>query len=96
MTQVAEPVAVWDANDSDYHRKFYPAVRDFLTAQGIPVNQTYRVEIFVFDTPFARVYSYALNEKGHTYYDHATDRPAIREPYDHVLTELPSEELRNA
>jgi hypothetical protein len=90
---VSEPMTVWDGRECAYDRIREPAM-EWLTAQGIPVDPAYRVEFFLVDSPFARVFTYAEDEQGRRYMDPATDDPAVNEPYVKVLSELPPAELR--
>jgi hypothetical protein len=92
---VGEPVAVWDAWDPDFYPRYHPQVPDWLVSHGIDTDPAYRVEIYLIDTPFARVYTYAgLPPDDRRYVDPATGEAAVNPPYDHVLSELPPQELR--
>ena len=73
------PLAVWDANARDYIDICVP-VMEFLTSQGIPVFDTYRVEVYLLDTPFARVFTYAEDERGWRYFDESAEAAAVNDP----------------
>lgn len=57
---------------------------------------TYRIEFYLVDAPFARVYRYALNDGGRLFIQPATGRPALAEPVTVLLDELPPAELLEA
>ena len=87
------PLAVWDVRDLGWPDIWQP-VREFLESQGVPVADTYRVEVYLFDTPFARVFTYAVDDRGWRYYDPGTDWAAVSDPYDVPLSALPPDSLR--
>jgi hypothetical protein len=87
------PLAVWDANARGY-ADIHVLVMEFLISQGIPVSDTYRVEVYLFDAPFARVFTYAGDERGYRYFDPGTEGAAVNDPYDVPLTALPPDSLR--
>ena len=57
-------------------------------------NDTYRLEFYLVDAPFAKAYRYAVNDQGRRYMDPATDEPAVEEPVIVLLSELPPPHLR--
>lgn len=88
------PLAVWDAN-----ARGIEAVRDqvceYLADQGLPIDPTYRVEIYLVDAPFARVFTYDQDgEGGERHLDPATGDVAVRPPFDQLLTALPPDSIR--
>jgi hypothetical protein len=85
-------LAVWDVNDRGYTDICIP-VMEFLMSQGIPVHDTYRVEVYLLDAPFARVFTYAQDDQGR-YFDEGTDGAAVNDPYDVPLTALPPDSLQ--
>lgn len=90
---VSEPVVVWDGRERAYDRIREPAM-EWLTAQGIPVDPAYRVEFFLVDAPFARVFTYTQDDQGRRHVDPATGDAAVNEPYVKILSELPPDDLR--
>lgn len=94
-----EPLGAWDAGpgwaDAFVDEKIAWA------RQNIPrVNDTYRVEFFVTDMPFAIAYRYAVNAEGRKYaiaeYSFVADGEPAREPPVIVpLDELPPAHLLN-
>jgi len=88
------PLAVWDANAPGYFRS---PLREEAFAWAIAHagadEDTHRVEFFLADVPFARVFRYARDESGRRYLDPATGSPAEVAPTDVVLGELPPEHL---
>ena len=87
------PLAVWDARARNYMRICVP-VMEYLLSQNIPPVDTYRVEVYFLDVPFARVFTYAQDQQGCRYFDESTDVAAVNAPYDQILTELPPPGLR--
>lgn len=87
------PLAVWDVHNRSWAHNWRP-VMEYLESQGIPVDDTYRVEVYLLDMPFARVFTYAENERGWRYVDPATGDAAVNDPYDVLLTALPPDGLR--
>lgn len=89
-------VTVWDVRevrDPDWWDIQAPGI-EWLKGEGIPVRRTYRVEIYLMDSPFARVFAYAEDEQGRCYPDPATGEPAEDEPAIVPLGSLPPDELR--
>jgi len=86
-------VAVWDVHDPDFWCIHSPVV-EWLTDHGVPVDPTYRVEIHLVDSPFARVFTWAENDEGCRYLDPATGEPAVSEPFVKMLSALPPAALR--
>jgi len=89
-----EPLAVWDASAREYN-----AIRDqvceYLAGQGIPIDPAYRVEVYLLDAPFARVFTYDQDgEDGERHLDPATGDVAVRPPFDQPLTALPPDSIR--
>lgn len=85
-TVLPDPVVVFNSTDRPpmaYRRR----VLDWMECQGININLAYRVEVFVLDTAFARVYQPALNEDGTVRFAGNEFVPA--RPFNVVLTDLP-------
>jgi hypothetical protein len=99
---MSAPLAVWDVREDRWWDK-QPARRDWLKAAGLTVGKTYRIEFRLLDTPFARIFCYALNEAGRPYWlpchtpgqlhDHDACDVAREEPRDIVLDAPPPREL---
>ena len=88
------PLAIWDANAREYN-----AIRDqvceYLAGQGLPIDAAYRVEVYLLDAPFARVFTYDQDsEGGERRLDQATGDVAVRPPFDQLLTALPPDSIR--
>ena len=98
---LAAPLAVWDVREDPWWDKYY-ARRDWLKAAGLPARKMYRVEFFLFDAPFARIFCYALNKEGCRHWapghaqaphDHDACSPVYEAPCDVLLEDLPPREL---
>lgn len=99
-TEVA-PLAAWGATElgvgwDRWHSwsRWFEAER-WATEHGLAGfdHATYRIEIYLVDAPFARVYRFARNDDGHLFADPATGRATLAEPVIVVLDELPPAEL---
>lgn len=98
MTAIgAEPLAIWDVNTKpgficwEHWSEAVAWNKDHLPDQG---NDTYRLEFYLVDAPFAKAFRYATNEQGRRYMDLATGEAAVLEPVTVPLTELPPPHLR--
>lgn len=97
-----DSLAVWDVDDPAWWHR-HQAKSDWARAQGIPVDYTYRLEFYLVDAPFARVFAYHLNGDGKKHWTHGHDPQtcgpdhdcgACKEPpYDMPLSALPPREL---
>ena len=63
------PHAVWDVHDPAWWPG-HEAKSQWLRDHRVPVDHTYRVEFYLIDMPFARVFSYHVNEDGRHHWDH--------------------------
>jgi len=95
MSSIAvAPLAVWDAAVPSF---FLSPLREEAFAWAIQHcgagEDTHRIEFWLADVPFARVFRYARDEEGCRYRDPATGSPAEVAPADVVLGELPPEHL---
>jgi hypothetical protein len=68
---------------------FRAAYSAWLTAHGVDPNETVRAEHHVIDAPLVRVFQYDRDEHGCRYTDPATNRVAMREPFDVLITTPP-------
>ncbi len=84
-----EPLAVWDARRAPVRK--ITAWSEWAREHGIPVDDTYRIEFYLVDAPFARVFRYAVNADGRCFKDPATGEAAEEPPVDVILSELPAE-----
>ena len=91
-----EPLAVWDSV-SEYGFAAVTVARGEWARRhlGDPAF-IYRVEIYLLDSPFAVVHSYARNANGYKYHDPDEDGPAKLEPVVVPLDELPPAHLLKA
>lgn len=101
------PLAVWDVREASW----WPLQEErcgWLRAAGLTPLKLYRIEFWLTDAPFARVWAYALSEQGkpawneqHMRYiadpgkphDHSGCDAAREPPRDVPLDALPPEEL---
>lgn len=96
-----EPVAVWDARDPLNSQPDVPRwleSAEWAKAHIPRVNDTYRVEFYLLDTPFAVVHRFAVNAEGLKYAIGHLARldnrePATEPPVIVPLAELPPEHL---
>ncbi|MGW4663203.1 hypothetical protein [Streptosporangium sandarakinum] len=88
-----EPLVVYDAGDDTYQQRIGTPWHDQLLAwarsNGITPDDVTRLEVYLLDAPFARVYEYALDENGRRYLTNDGNDHARREPYNVLLTSLP-------
>ncbi len=96
MTASLEPIWVGDVHDSQtWPPPNLSEVLGWARSEGINANETYRIEVYLLDCPFARVYEYDRDENGTRFcwveHDHLDDRcdVAKRKPFDVPLTTLP-------
>lgn len=103
MTDLAlpNPLVVLDCREGIWPPPNLEELQDWLRSHGIEPDDTYRVEVYLIDTLFARIFQYARNERGRHYCsnDHGhlddPDRCVIarREPYTVPLACMPPEFL---
>lgn len=84
----AAPLLAWDCRDPGY-RPIHDRAAKWLSDHGIDPCGAYRVEFYLVDTPFARVFPYAESEAGWRYWDPATGDAAVGEPRTVLLPALP-------
>ena len=95
------PVAAWGATEPDagwgrWHSwPRWQEAEKWAEERGLVGTAllTYRIEFYLVDIPFARIYSFARNDNGHLFTDPATGKAALAEPVAVVLDELPPAEL---
>lgn len=104
MGAVNTALAVWDVREPDWWTG-WRAKSDWARAQGIPVDDTHRIEFYLIDAPFARVFTYARDGQGRKHWnehhtcrdsadhDHSRCDVARQPPYDLPLDALPPREL---
>jgi hypothetical protein len=95
------PLAVWDVRE-DGRQQHWKARSDWLRDAGLPRDVMYRVEFWLLDCPFARIFCYELNAEGRKYWapdhvrephDHDACHSAFEKPRDVLLGALPPREL---
>ncbi len=96
---------MWDVHDNAWWHG-YRAKSDWARSHGVPVDDTYRLEFYLVDAPFVKVFAYDVNEDGKRHWagqhnpnechDHTCCDVARRPPYDLPLNELPPRELLGA
>jgi hypothetical protein len=94
------PVAVWGAAERGGWGRWHSWPR-WLDAEKWAMDRglcggglaTYRIEFYLVDAPFARVYGFARNDDGHLFTDPATGRATLADPVTVMLDELPPAEL---
>ena len=86
-----DPLIVFDATDRDWAKtaEQWEQTCEWAYEQGIDPNETHRIEVYLIDAPFARVYQFAMTADGLRYIDDATGKTAERKPFDVLLSELP-------
>jgi hypothetical protein len=92
-TTCAAPLAVWHADRYWGRWKHMPEASQWARDHGWPVNDLYRIEFWLIDVPFARLFAFARNDKGKIY-DSETHSPAVCAPVNVILDALPPEHLR--
>jgi len=89
----AAPLAVWDVNGGFHKWEHYREAYEWAQGHWPGADDTYRVEFYLVDAPFARVFRYLDNADGCCYLDPATGEPAMEE-VTVMLSELLPEHLR--
>jgi hypothetical protein len=95
------PLAVWDVREDRWwlDRKFKS---DWLHEAGLPRDVMYRIEFWLLDAPFARIFCFALDDDGRKHWapghirgphNHDSCHPAFKKPRDVPLDALPPREL---
>lgn len=96
MTTVAvAPLATWDAEAKPGFHDWphWREASEWVTDHGLEPVYIYRIEFYLVDTPFAKVFRYAT-ENSNILYDAAANGPARLDPVIVVLPELPPPHLR--
>lgn len=96
-TVAAAPLAVWDVSGNPNRFHGSPHWREaslWAKDHGLEPDHAYRIEFYLVDTAFAKVFRYALNSTGHRFLDPTMDRAAAEEPVMVLLSELPPAHLR--
>jgi hypothetical protein len=94
MTAVAAaPLAVWDTRGGFHEWEHYREAYEWAQARISGAEDTYRVEFYLVDAPFAKAFRYLDNAEGRRYIDPATGEPAMAE-VTIMLSDLPPEHLR--
>jgi len=97
----AAPLAAWGAAEPDVGWGRWYSWPRRLEAEKWAMDRgligdgilAYRIEFYLVDAPFARVYCFARNGAGHLFNHPATGRPALAEPVTIMLDDLPPAEL---
>jgi len=94
-TVAAEPLAAWDVGGG-FHKWEHWAEAVAWNKKHLPDrgDDTYRLEFYLVDAPFAKAFRYAVNSQGRWHLDPATGKPAVEEPVTVLLSELPPPHLR--
>lgn len=89
------PAAVWDARTADWKNMLLQSGRAaWLVAHGLNAGRIFRVEFYLIDAPFVRVFTYARDEDGHpVIVPGPHPQAAVADPEDVLLTDLPPQEL---
>ncbi|MEV4246985.1 hypothetical protein AB0J63_26675 [Streptosporangium canum] len=88
-----KPLVVFDSADNTYWNRasadaaWYDSLLGWVRQHGIDPPNTYRLEVYLLDCPFARVYEFDLDKDGRKYV--AGSDYARREPRDVLLSSLP-------
>jgi hypothetical protein len=98
-------LAAWGAGLRDregwdrwHSRPRWREAEEWAVDRGLAGNGlwTYRIEFFLVDAPFARVYRLAISEDRHLVIDPVTRQAALADPVDVMLDGLPPPELLDA
>ena len=90
MTATAvDPLAVYDVREGSYQYEGFAAFRRWAAAQGMDINETYRIEIHSPSAPFARVFTYDRDKQGRRHLDPVTGDAARRAPFDQPISSMP-------
>jgi hypothetical protein len=92
-----QPVAVWDARHRDWNRwEHWREAENWAAACGLssaerghPRSQTYRIELYLIDGPFARCFRYAKDAAGQPHLDRPGGTVQLDAPEDVTLAGLP-------
>lgn len=85
-----EPLAVYDVRDGSYVQgEQSKPFDDWVVDHGIALADTYRMEIYLLDCLFARVFQYDRDEQGRFCLDPAAQDVARREPFDMPIESMP-------
>lgn len=100
---MTEPRLVWDVRDKNaWFTPNRARKTAWLEAHGLPVDDIYRVEFYLEDTPVARLFCYHRDGQGHKHWnehhikgdhDHSVCDVARMPPYDVDIRDLPGPEL---
>ncbi len=103
MNQAAASLAVWHVRPGWHSWEHWREAEAWAFSHGLADpgpdggrTGTYRIEFHLVDTPFAKVFRFALNAAGCHYKDPDTGDAALAEPETMILGELPPEHLRHA
>lgn len=97
-----EPRLVWDVREPGWFTPQRAQKTAWLEARGLPVDDLYRIEFYLEDTPVARLYCYHRDDLGRKHWggshvpgdhDHAACDVARMDPYDVPLRDLPDTSL---
>ncbi len=106
MTETLAPLHVSDVHDDSWwetwttDRAYREATQDWLRANGVEPDDTYRWELYLLDTPFLKVFTYDRDHNGQLRFRRAHDAeerqrtgrwwmPLEREPYLVPVSSLP-------
>lgn len=81
-----EPLAVFDARDESWRGDHQTLA--WFRSEGIDPNQVHRLEVYLLDCPFARVYEF-VTLNGARFFVAERDEYLRRDPYDVILASLP-------
>jgi hypothetical protein len=97
MTSAPQPLKAWDAQTKENWplpgpRSATETFNTWLRTHSVEPKDTIRVEYYLIDCPFIRIYQYERDASGHRYVDPAIGDAARRQPFDVPITTLPPEE----
>ena len=103
MTEIT-PLAGWGATEPDVGWDRWHSWPHWREAEQWAMDRSlvggallvYRIEFYLTDAPFARIYRFARNDGGHLFTDPATGKAALDKPVDVVLDSLPPADLLDA
>jgi hypothetical protein len=89
-----EPLGVWDPRSREWADEHMQARADWAVANLERAGDTYLVEFYLIDLPFAVLHRVRRNEHGRPYLDALTGELAVELPATQLLGSLPPAHLR--
>jgi hypothetical protein len=87
-----EPLAVFDVHENNWQglpARARDRINDWARGEGLDPNDIYRVETYVIDCPFVRVFAFARDAAGNKFLGEDGVNPARLPPRDVPVSSLP-------